>query len=140
MATKNPSKTLVNLCRFHRSLSTSSSSSSSTQSQKLIAKTQAFSSPSDSSSSKGLIRLPERRKVYTVNRSPHIDKKSREQFEMRIKSQYQVIKVSPGELQNKYFWLKRQRLSGAQFELQFNTKTRLDLKRLSKVAQESIYT
>ncbi|RZC81955.1 hypothetical protein C5167_044539 [Papaver somniferum] len=105
MATKNPSKTLVNLFRFHRSLSTSSSSSH--QSQKLIVKTQAFSSPSDSSSSasKGLIRLPERRKVYTVNRSPHIDKKSREQFEMRIKSQYQ-------------------------FELQFNTKTRLDLKRI----------
>ncbi|RZC68293.1 hypothetical protein C5167_031548 [Papaver somniferum] len=130
MATKNPSKTLVNLFRFHRSLITSSSSSP--QSQKLIVKTQAFSSPSDSSSSasKGLIRLPERRKVYTVNRSPHIDKKSREQFEMRIKSQYQVIKVSPGELQNKYFWLKRQRLSGAQFELQFNTKTRLDLKRI----------
>lgn len=101
-------------------------------------KTQAFSTPSDSSSAKGLIRLPERRKVYTVNRSPHIDKKSREQFEMRIKSQYQVIKVSPHELQNKYFWLKRQRLFGAQFELQFNTKTRLDLKRLSKVvAQES---
>ncbi|KAI3882580.1 hypothetical protein MKX03_010699 [Papaver bracteatum] len=127
MATRNPSKTLTNLFRFHRSLSTSSSP----QSQKLIVKTQAFSSPSDSSSSKGLIRLPERRKVYTVNRSPHIDKKSREQFEMRIKSQYQVIKVSPNELQNKYFWLKRQRLFGAQFELQFNTKTRLDLKRVS---------
>ncbi|KAI3991565.1 hypothetical protein MKX01_040575 [Papaver californicum] len=147
MTTKNPSKNLTNLFRFQRSLSTSSSSSSSTQSQKLIVKSQAFSSSSpgldssssSSSSSKGssLIRLPERRKVYTVNRSPHIDKKSREQFEMRIKSQYQVIKVSPHELQNKYFWLKRQRISGAQFELQFNCKTRLDLKRLSKVAQES---
>ncbi|KAI3872010.1 hypothetical protein MKX03_009870 [Papaver bracteatum] len=130
MATRNPSKNLVNLFRFHRSLSTSSSSTSP-QYQKLIVKTQAFSSPSDSSSSKGLIRLPETRKMYTVNRSPHIDKKSREQFEMRIESQNQVIKVSPNELQNKYFWLKRQRLSGAQFELQFNTKTRLDLKRVS---------
>ncbi|KAI3882581.1 hypothetical protein MKX03_010700 [Papaver bracteatum] len=68
---------------------------------------------SDSSSSKYLIRLPEIIKVYTVKRSPHIDKKSREQFEMRIKSQYRVIKVSPGELQNKYFWLKIHRLSGA---------------------------
>lgn len=27
--------------------------------------------------------LPNKRKVYTVLRSPHIDKKSREQFEMR---------------------------------------------------------
>ena len=28
--------------------------------------------------------LPTRRSVYTVNRSPHVDKKSREQFEMRV--------------------------------------------------------
>ncbi|KAI3908699.1 hypothetical protein MKW92_020971 [Papaver armeniacum] len=130
MATKSPSKKLVDILRFHRSLSTSSSSTSP-QSKNPIVKTQSFSLPSDSSSSsKCLIRLPETRKVYTVNRSPHIDKKSREQFEMRIKSQYQVINVSPNELQNKYFWLKRQRLSGAQFEVQFHTKTRLDLKRV----------
>ncbi|MCL7043102.1 hypothetical protein MKW94_012729 [Papaver nudicaule] len=130
MTSKNPSKTLTNLLRFHRSLSTSSSSSSS-QSQKLIVKTKEFSdSSSPAKGSSSLIRLPERRKVYTVNRSPHIDKKSREQFEMRIKSQYQVIKVSPHELQNKYFWLKRQRISGAQFEIQFNCKTRLDLNRV----------
>ncbi len=32
----------------------------------------------------GPIPLPTRRKVYTVLRSPHVDKKSREQFEMRI--------------------------------------------------------
>ncbi|KAI3880190.1 hypothetical protein MKX03_024782 [Papaver bracteatum] len=79
MTTKYPSKTLVNFFRFHRSLSTSSSSSS-TQSQKLTVKTQGFSStftsppgldsssPSSkgSSSSSSLVRLPERRKVYTV--------------------------------------------------------------------------
>ncbi|KAI3932510.1 hypothetical protein MKW92_047505 [Papaver armeniacum] len=62
-------------------------------------------------SSSSLIRLPERRKAYIVNISTHIGKKSREQFEMRIKNQYQVI--------------KRQRLSGSQFELQFDTMTRL---------------
>ena len=33
---------------------------------------------------KGPVPLPTRRSVYTVNRSPHVDKKSREQFEMRI--------------------------------------------------------
>ncbi|MCL7026474.1 hypothetical protein MKW94_030163 [Papaver nudicaule] len=108
MASRNPSKTLMkNLFIFgtkNRSMSTLSSSS--------------------------LIRLPERRKVYTVNRSPHIDKKSREQFEMRIKSQYQVLQVSPHELHSKYFWLKRQRMFGAQFELQFSSKTRLDLERV----------
>lgn len=31
----------------------------------------------------GPIPLPTRKEVYTVLRSPHIDKKSREQFEMR---------------------------------------------------------
>lgn len=31
----------------------------------------------------GPIPLPTKRSVYTVNRSPHIDKKSREQFETR---------------------------------------------------------
>ncbi len=31
----------------------------------------------------GPIPLPTRRKIYTVLRSPHIDKKSREQFEIR---------------------------------------------------------
>jgi small subunit ribosomal protein S10 len=32
---------------------------------------------------KGPIPLPTRRQLWTVLRSPHIDKKSREQFEMR---------------------------------------------------------
>ena len=32
----------------------------------------------------GPIPLPTRRSVYTVLRSPHVNKKSREQFEMRI--------------------------------------------------------
>ena len=32
----------------------------------------------------GPIPLPTKRSLYTVLRSPHIDKKSREQFEMRI--------------------------------------------------------
>ena len=33
---------------------------------------------------KGPVPLPTQRSVYTVNRSPHVDKKSREQFEMRV--------------------------------------------------------
>jgi small subunit ribosomal protein S10 len=32
----------------------------------------------------GPIPLPTKRTVYTVLRSPHVDKKSREQFEMRV--------------------------------------------------------
>lgn len=30
----------------------------------------------------GPVPLPTRRQIYTVNRSPHVDKKSREQFEL----------------------------------------------------------
>jgi small subunit ribosomal protein S10 len=37
------------------------------------------------------IGLPQKRILYTVLRSPHIDKKSREQFEMRInKHRYEI--------------------------------------------------
>ena len=32
----------------------------------------------------GPIPLPTKRTIYTVNRSPHVDKKSREQFETRV--------------------------------------------------------
>lgn len=32
----------------------------------------------------GPIPLPTKRSVYTVNRSPHVDKKSREQFETKV--------------------------------------------------------
>ena len=32
----------------------------------------------------GPIPLPTERRMFCVNRSPHVDKKSREQFEMRI--------------------------------------------------------
>ena len=32
----------------------------------------------------GPIPLPTKRSIYTVNRSPHVDKKSREQFEIRV--------------------------------------------------------
>ena len=53
------------------------------------------------------IGLPESRVLYTVLRSPHIDKKSREQFEMEIKKQFLVIKTERHELRKKLFRLKR---------------------------------
>ncbi|KAF9667439.1 hypothetical protein SADUNF_Sadunf15G0023200 [Salix dunnii] len=79
------------------------------------------------------IRLPESRVLYTVLRSPHVDKKSREQFEMRMKKQLLVAKVQSHELRNKYFWLKRQRIFGAQYEIQFHCKTRMDKDKLQKL-------
>lgn len=53
------------------------------------------------------IGLPESRVLYTVLRSPHIDKKSREQFEMEIKKKFLVIKTETHELRKKFFRLKR---------------------------------
>ncbi|WVZ26856.1 hypothetical protein V8G54_000196 (mitochondrion) [Vigna mungo] len=53
------------------------------------------------------IGLPESRVLYTVLRSPHIDKKSREQFEMEIKKKFLIIKTEKHELRKKFFRLKR---------------------------------
>ncbi|KAL6636964.1 hypothetical protein ACP70R_024536 [Stipagrostis hirtigluma subsp. patula] len=72
------------------------------------------------------IGLPESRSLYTVLRSPHIDKKSREQFSMHVKKQFLVQKAETHELQKKLFWLKRLRATGAQYEIQVSFKTRLD--------------
>ncbi|KAJ8450034.1 hypothetical protein Cgig2_029396 [Carnegiea gigantea] len=76
------------------------------------------------------VGLPESRVLYTVLRSPHIDKKSREQFEMRIQKHVLDIKAERHELHHKLFWLKRHRMLGAQFEVQVSCKTRLDPKLL----------
>ena len=44
----------------------------------------------------GPIPIPTRRTVYTVNRSPHVDKKSREQFETRIHNRLiDILNASP---------------------------------------------
>ena len=53
------------------------------------------------------IGLPESRVHYTVLRSPHIDKKSREQFSMERKIKPMVIKTERHELRKKFFRLKR---------------------------------
>jgi len=44
----------------------------------------------------GPVPLPTRRSVYTVLRSPHIDKKSREQFEIRVhKRLIEITEATP---------------------------------------------
>nr|YP_001661410.1 ribosomal protein S10 [Cycas taitungensis]QXE43869.1 ribosomal protein S10 [Cycas revoluta]BAF98412.1 ribosomal protein S10 [Cycas taitungensis] len=72
------------------------------------------------------IGSPEERVLYTVLRSPHIDKKSREQFEMEIHKQLLVTETETHESRKKLFRLKRQRLFGAQYEIIFYYKTRSD--------------
>jgi len=45
---------------------------------------------------KGPVPLPRRIRKFTVNRSPHVDKKSREQFEMRtFKRLIDIIEPTP---------------------------------------------
>nr|YP_009867101.1 ribosomal protein S10 [Rotheca serrata]QKG04080.1 ribosomal protein S10 [Rotheca serrata] len=84
------------------------------------------------------IGLPESRVLYTVLRSPHIDKKSREQFEMKIKKQFCVIKTERHELRKKFFRLKRQRIFGAQYEIVFSCKTRSDKGKLQRLLRSQI--
>jgi small subunit ribosomal protein S10 len=44
----------------------------------------------------GPVPLPTRKTVYTVLRSPHVDKKSREQFEIRVhKRLIDIIRSTP---------------------------------------------
>nr|YP_008816034.1 ribosomal protein S10 [Closterium baillyanum]AGZ90254.1 ribosomal protein S10 [Closterium baillyanum] len=71
------------------------------------------------------IRLPLKQSLYTVLRSPHIDKKSREQFEMKIHKQ--LIRISTETKQLGFLWnhLKFHEMSGVQMKVIFHYKTRL---------------
>jgi small subunit ribosomal protein S10 len=45
---------------------------------------------------RGPVPIPTKKVIYTVNRSPHIDKKSREQFEIRThKRMLDIVDWSP---------------------------------------------
>nr|AGL75394.1 ribosomal protein S10 [Utricularia gibba] len=77
------------------------------------------------------IGLPSSRVNYTVLRSPHIDKKSREQFEMKMKREFWITETH--ELRKKFFRLKRQRIFGAQYEIVFSCKTRSDKGKLQRL-------
>nr|QIA59626.1 ribosomal protein S10 [Conocephalum conicum]QIA59709.1 ribosomal protein S10 [Lunularia cruciata]QIA59751.1 ribosomal protein S10 [Monosolenium tenerum]QIA59793.1 ribosomal protein S10 [Monosolenium tenerum] len=72
------------------------------------------------------IGLPKKQTLYTVLRSPHIDKKSREQFEMRIHKQLLVIETETHKLREKLNWLKLHDLLGVQVKIIFYYQTRLD--------------
>jgi ribosomal protein S10 len=70
-------------------------------------------------------RLPLRQSLYTVLRSPHIDKKSREQFEMKVHQQLIIISTDTNQLRDKLFHLKFHEMSGVQMKVIFHYKTRL---------------
>lgn len=79
------------------------------------------------------IRLPSTRSLFTVLKSPHVHKKAREQFQMKINKEMLVMETKRHELSKKLFWLKRQRIFGAQFEIMFAFKTRLDKEKIQKI-------
>ncbi|KAI3723811.1 hypothetical protein L2E82_35569 [Cichorium intybus] len=84
------------------------------------------------------IGLPSTRSLFTVLKSPHVHKKAREQFQMKINKEMLVMETKRHELRKKFFWLKRQRIFGAQFEILFSFKTRLDKSQLQKVLQPGL--
>ncbi|XP_076897420.1 small ribosomal subunit protein uS10m-like [Bidens hawaiensis] len=86
-----------------------------------------------------MIGLPSRLSLFTVLKSPHVHKKAREQFHMKINKQMLVMEAKRNELRNKFFWLKRQRIFGSQFEVLFSFKTRLEKDKLQKVLQSVVF-
>jgi ribosomal protein S10 len=70
------------------------------------------------------IRLPLKHSLYTVLRSPHIDKKSREQFEMKVHKQLITVIIDIKQLREILFALKKHDQSGAQMKIVFHYTTR----------------
>ncbi|PWA88258.1 metalloenzyme, LuxS/M16 peptidase-like protein [Artemisia annua] len=84
------------------------------------------------------VKLPSTRTLYTVLKSPHVHKKAREQFHMKINKEMLVMEPKQSELSKKLFWLKRQRIAGAQFEILFNYRTRLDKEKLQQILAKEV--
>ncbi len=70
------------------------------------------------------IRLPLKQSLYTVLRSPHIDKKSREQYAMKVHKQLIILITDIKQLREKLFHLKYHEISGAQMKIIFHYTTR----------------
>jgi small subunit ribosomal protein S10 len=63
----------------------------------------------------GPIPLPTKRSVYTVLRSPHVDKKSREQFEMRVHKR--LIEITQSTQQTMDALMKLELPAGVHIEI-----------------------
>ncbi|MCA9729767.1 MAG: 30S ribosomal protein S10 [Candidatus Eisenbacteria bacterium] len=63
----------------------------------------------------GPIPLPTKRSVFTVNRSPHVDKKSREQFEMRVHKR--LIEITQASQQTMDALMKLELPAGVEIEI-----------------------
>lgn len=83
------------------------------------------------------VGLPTTRILFTFNRSPHVDKKSREQFEMKTRKQLLVMDMDVGKLREKYNQLKNHNMLGVQLKVNFHYKTRLDMSRIKGQVTEA---
>jgi len=83
------------------------------------------------------VGLPTTRILFTFNRSPHVDKKSREQFEMKTRKQLLVMDMDVGKLREKYNLLKNHNMLGVQLKVNFHYKTRLDMSRIKGQVTEA---
>lgn len=70
--------------------------------------------------------LPVKRTLVTVNRSPHVDKKARDQFEMKVHRHLLVIETQTHRLHHKLAELRNHDLPGVQMKVTFQYQTRLD--------------
>ena len=71
------------------------------------------------------IALPKKQTLFTVLRSPHIDKKSRDQFEYKIYKQFITFETEIHQIREKLYKLKCHEIPGVQMKIVFQTKTRL---------------
>jgi ribosomal protein S10 len=72
------------------------------------------------------IALPKKQSNYTVLRSPHIDKKSRDQFALKVHKRLILVRTEIKELRKQLFNLKFHEIPGVQMKVIFHTKTRLN--------------
>lgn len=70
---------------------------------------------------KGPIPLPTRKRIYCVLRSPHVDKDSREQFEIR--NYKRIIDIYPESSQTLDTFLKIELPPGVSMDVQIYSKT-----------------
>ena len=76
------------------------------------------------------VGLPTTRILFTFNRSPHVDKKARDQFEMKTRKKLLVMDMDVAKLREKYNQLKNHNMLGVQMKVNFHYKSRLDMSRI----------
>jgi len=74
---------------------------------------------------KSCVALPIKCTRYTILRSPHVDKKSREQFESKIHKQLIYIYLNTKWVKSFLVLLKQQAGGGSQLKIRINYTTRL---------------